>query len=138
MGRSEQNRPPLPASRRWAAALTWVQLVLVSMILIAYGIIRAGWHLGLPAPAEQELVWAANRYIYVGCLLSVAAAVWSHLRGNKVWVSVSAGLPAVLVGWATWDDPYGLMRYLAAVTAFPFALAAVVDVLLARGHRQRR
>lgn len=132
------TKPKSARNRLDVGVLIWVQLMLVSTVLIGYGIVRAGWNLWLPGPAEQELVWAANRYIYVGCALSVAAAVWSHLHGNRVWVSVSAGLPGVLVGWATWDDPYGLLRHLAAVTAFPFALAAVVEVILARGHRLRR
>ncbi|NUT70916.1 hypothetical protein HNO81_06970 [Pseudarthrobacter sp. C4D7] len=107
------------------------------MLLIGYGIVRAGWYLWLPNPAQQEQVWVGNRYVYGGCLLSVTAAAWSHLRGHKVWVSVCAGLPGVLVGWTTWDDPYSLLRCLAAVVTFLPALAAAAEVILARGHRRR-
>lgn len=89
------------------------------MVLIGYGIWRAGWHIWLPSPAEQEKVWTGSLFIYAGCALSLGAAVWSHFRGNPVWGNVCVGLPWVLVGWATLDDPYDLERYLAAVVAFP-------------------
>ncbi|ALV44094.1 hypothetical protein AU252_20335 [Pseudarthrobacter sulfonivorans] len=107
------------------------------MILIGYGITRANWHIWLPAPAEQEEVWIGNRYIFAGCALSLAAAAWSHLRENTVWVSICVGLPGVLVGWGTLEDPYSLLRHLAAVVAFPLALAGVVEVIRVRGRRQR-
>jgi hypothetical protein len=37
------------------------------------------------------------------------------------------GLPGVLVGWAALVQPYSLLRYLAAVLAFPIALAGVAN-----------
>lgn len=123
--------------RRWAGTVAWVLLVLASMVLIGYGIWHAGWHIWLPAPAEQEKVWIGNRYIFAGCALSLTAAVWSHFWGNPVWVSVCVGLPGVLVGWATLDDPYHLERYFAVVVAYPLALAGVAEVIWARGRRQR-
>lgn len=126
-----------PAGRRWAGILAWVLLVLTSIVAIGYGIIRAEWHIELPNPAGQEETWIGSRYIFAGSALSFAAAAWSHLRGNPVWVTVCVGLPGVLVGWATLDDPYSLMRHLAAVVAFPLALGGVVEVLWARGRRQR-
>lgn len=91
----------------------------------------------LPSPAEQEAVWIGSRYIFAGCALSVAAAVWSHLRGNAVWVTVCVAMPGVLVGWAVLQGPYNLGRHFAAVVTFPLALAGVVGVIRARGHRQR-
>lgn len=36
--------------------MAWTLLVLASMVLIGYGTMRANWHIGLPAPAEQEEV----------------------------------------------------------------------------------
>jgi hypothetical protein len=125
------------ARRRWTGTIAWILLVLSSMVLIGYGIARANWHIWLPSPAEQEEVWIGSRYIYAGCMLSLAAAVWSLLRGNPVWVTVCVGLPGLLVGWAAWVNPYNLMRHVAAVVAFPLALAGVVGVIRARGHRQR-
>lgn len=53
-------------------------------------------------------------------------------------MSVCAGLPEVLVGWATLDDPYHLERYLTVVVAYPLALAGVTEVIWARGRRQRQ
>ncbi|WP_205754694.1 hypothetical protein [Pseudarthrobacter sp. NamE2] len=47
-------------------------------------------------------------------------------------MSVCAGLPGLLVGWAALDDPYGLTRHLAAVASFPLALAGIAEVIRAR------
>jgi len=127
----------LEARRRWATTIAWVLLVLASMTLIGYGIARANWHIWLPGPAEQEEVWIGSRYIYAGCALSLASSIWSHVRGNPVWVTVCVGLPGILVSWAALQDPYDLKRHLAAVVTFPLALAGVAEVLSARGRRQR-
>jgi hypothetical protein len=124
-------------SRRWAGTIVWVTLVLASMVLIGYGIARADFHIWLPNPAEQEETWIGGRYILAGCALSLAAALWSHLRGNPVWVTVCVGLPGILVGWAALLNPYNLMRHLAAVVAFRLALAGVAKVVRVRGRRQR-
>jgi hypothetical membrane protein len=123
--------------RRRVGTVAWVLLVLASMVLVGYGIWHAGWHIWLPARAEQEEVWIGNRYISAGCALSLASAVWSHLRGNTVWVSICVGLPGFLVGWATMDSPYDPKRHLAAVVTFPLALAGVAEVIRVRGLRQR-
>lgn len=136
-GRSGYVKPLSEATRRWSRTSAWVLLVLASMVLIGYGIVRAGWHLWLPNPALQEETWIGSRYILAGCALSFAAAAWSHLRGNPVWVSVCVALPGVLVGWAAWTDPYSLLRFLAAVVAFPLALGGAAEVIWARGYRQR-
>ncbi|GLU61517.1 hypothetical protein [Paenarthrobacter ureafaciens] len=125
------------AGRRWTGAIAWVLLVLASLILIGYGIIRAEWHIELPNPAGQEETWIGSRYIFAGCGVSLTAVAWSHLCGNPAWVRVCVGLPGILVGWATLDDPYNLLRHLAAVVSFPLALAGIAGVIWAGGHRQR-
>lgn len=117
--------------------IVWILLVLASLVLIASGIARGGWHIWLPAPAEMEESWIGRRWVYAGCALSFAAAVWSRIRGDQVWVTVCVGLPGALVGWAVLDDPYGLTRHLAAIIAFPLALAGIAQVLRIRGQRQR-
>ncbi|NUS34928.1 MAG: hypothetical protein HOQ04_00415, partial [Pseudarthrobacter sp.] len=101
------------------------------MILIGYGIGLAGWHLWLPAPAGQEESALGTGYIFAGCALSLVAAVWSLIRANPVWVTACAGLPGILVGWATLDDPYDLKRHLAAVVSFPLAISGVAQVIRA-------
>ncbi|TPV50313.1 hypothetical protein FJ661_12260 [Pseudarthrobacter phenanthrenivorans] len=90
----------------------------------------------LPSPAEQERVCAGSLYVLAGSALSIAGAVWSGARENRVWVTVCVGLPGALVGWATLDSPYDLKRHLAAVVSFPLALAAVAEVIRVRGRRQ--
>ncbi|MFD0047017.1 hypothetical protein ACFVGV_17685 [Pseudarthrobacter scleromae] len=124
------------ARRRRTATVSWVLLVLASLVLIGYGIWHAGWHIWLPRGTDQEEVWVGNRYILAGCALSLAAAVWSGARDNRLWVTICVGLPGALVGWATMDSPYDLKRHLAAVASFPLALAAVAEVIGVRGRRQ--
>ncbi|KRE81366.1 hypothetical protein [Arthrobacter sp. Soil764] len=62
---------------RGTGTIAWILLVLTSMVLIGYGVWHAGWHIWLPAPVEQEEVRIGNRYIFAGCALSLATAVWS-------------------------------------------------------------
>ena len=124
------------ANRRRAGTIAWVLLVLASMALIGYGVVRAGWHIWLPVPADQGEVWIGNRFIFAGCALSLAAAVWSGARENRVWVTICVGLPGALVGWATLDNPYDLKRFVAAVVAYPMALGGVAEVIRVRGRRQ--
>ncbi|WP_146187338.1 hypothetical protein [Arthrobacter sp. HMWF013] len=64
-------------------------------------------------------------------------AAWSGARDNRLWVTICVGLPGILVGLATMDSPYDLKRHLAAVVAFPMALAGVVEVIRVRVCRQR-
>lgn len=68
------------------------------MVLIGYGIWHAGWHIRLPRSTDQEEVRVGNRYIFDGCALSLAAAVWSGARDNRVWVTICVGLPGF--SWA--------------------------------------
>ena len=97
----------------------------------------ADWPIWLPAPGEQEEVWAGSRYIFAGCALPLVAAVWSGARDNRIWVTICVGLPGALVGLAALQDPYDLKRHLAAVVAFPLALAGGAEVIRVRGRRQR-
>jgi len=125
------------ARRRWTGATLWILLVLASLVLVGYGIVRGGWSLWLPTPAQMEQSWTGSLYVYAGSAVSLAASAWSHARGNPVWVTVCVGLPGVLVGWAALVDPDSLLRHLAAVVSFPMALSAVAEVIWARGRRQR-
>ncbi|MDQ0827266.1 hypothetical protein QFZ60_003439 [Arthrobacter sp. B2I5] len=124
-------------TRRWAGTSAWILLVLASMVLIGYGLARSTFFIWAPEPALLDAARVGGLFIDAGCMLSLAAAVWSHLRGNPAWVTVCVGLPAVLVGWAALIDAHSLMRHLAAAVAFPLALAGVAEVIWARGHRQR-
>jgi len=125
------------ARRRWAGTTAWALLVLASMALIGAGLWRTLFFVWATEPALVERASIGELYIYAGCVLAVTAAVWSHVRGNPVWVTVCVGLPGILVGWAAWTDPISLMRHLAAVVSYPRALAGVAEVVRARGYRQR-
>ena len=127
----------LDARRRRVGIIAWILVVLASLVLIGYGIWHAGWHIWLPGSGEQEKVWIGNRYILAGSVLSITAALWSGAQDNRVWVSICVGLPGTLVGWAALDSPYDLKRFVAAVVSYPMALAAVAEVIRARGRWQR-
>jgi hypothetical protein len=125
------------AGRRWATTIAWVLLVLASMVLIGIGLTRTLFFIWAPEPAMLQKAKAGGLYINAGCALSLAAAAWSHVRGNPLWVTVCAGLPGALVGWSALVQPYSLLRHLAAVVSFPLALGGVAEVIYPRGRRQR-
>jgi hypothetical protein len=119
------------------ATTAWVLLVLASLVLIGIGLARTLFFVWAPEPAMVEKVRIGTLFIDAGSALSLGAAVWSHVRGNPVWVTVSVAAPAILVGGTALMEPYSLIRHLAAVVAFPLALAGVVESIRVRGRRQR-
>lgn len=125
-----------PVQRRRTGTIAWILLVLASMVLIGTGLARTVFFIWVPEPVMLERARIGNLFITAGCTLSIATAAWSHFRGNRVWVTVIVGLPGLLVGWAALDDPYSLLRHLAAVVSFPLALAGVVEAIRVRGRRQ--
>ncbi|UKA69439.1 hypothetical protein [Arthrobacter sp. FW306-06-A] len=122
---------------RWAGTIAWALLVLGSIALIVIGLSRSMFFIWAPEPALVKTASIASLYIHAGCVLSVTAAVLSHVRGNPVWVTICVGLPGILVGWAAWTNPFSLLRHLAAAVTVPLALGGVAEVLWARGYRQR-
>jgi hypothetical protein len=94
------TKPESAEARRKAATTAWVLLTLASMILIGIGLARTLFFIWAPEPAMLEKARIGGLYINAGCVLSLAAGVWSHVRGNPVGVSVCVGLPGILVGWA--------------------------------------
>lgn len=131
------TRPESIETRRWTAAIVWVLLVLVSMVLIGCGLLETAFFIWAPEPAMLGRERTGGVLIAVGSALSVEAAVWSHVRGNPLWVTICVGLPGVLVGWAALADPYSLLRHVAAVVSFPLALSGVAEVIWAGGRRQK-
>lgn len=108
-----------------------------SMIMIGVGLARTLFFVWAPEPPLVEAARIGGLFIDAGCGLSMAAAVWSHVRGNPLWVTVCVALPGILVGWVAWVEPNSLLRQLAAAVAFPLALGGVAEVIWARGYRQR-
>lgn len=125
------------ASSRWLATTAWILLVATSMVLMAIGLWRSMFFVWAPEPAMVEDARIGSLYIAAGSVPSVAASMWSHVRGNPVWVTLCVAAPAVLVGGTALLEPHSLLRHLAAVVAFPFAVAGIAEVLRVRGHRQR-
>ena len=116
----------------------WVLRVVASMRLIGTGLARTLFFIWAPETPMLEAARAGNSCIFAGSGLCIVAGVWSHYRGDPVWVSICVALPGVLVGWSTLMEPYSLLRHLAAVVAFPLAVCGVAEVIWASGRRQRR
>ncbi|ADX72881.1 hypothetical protein Asphe3_17250 [Pseudarthrobacter phenanthrenivorans Sphe3] len=106
-------------------------------VLIGIGLAQTMLFIWAPEPAMLEKARIGGLFITAGCALSLTAAAWSHLRSNPVWVSIFVGLPGLLVGWAVVEDPYSLLRHLAAVVSFPLALGGITEVIRVRGRRQQ-
>lgn len=85
-------------SRRKVGTIARILLVLTSMALIGYGVWRAGWHIWLPRWTDHEEVGMGNRYIFAGCALSLAAAVWSGARDNRLGSPSASGCRSL--SWA--------------------------------------
>lgn len=88
-----------------------------------------------PVPEFVEDARVGSLYLLGGSAASIAAAVWSFLRGHPHWVTVCVAAPAVVVGGVALVWPYSLLRQLVALLALPGAIAGTVGGLLDRGYR---
>jgi hypothetical protein len=66
------------AGRWWTVTIAWVLLVFASMVLISIGLARTMFFVWAPEPAMLERARVGGLFIDAGCLLSLAAAVWSR------------------------------------------------------------
>ena len=70
-------------------------------------------------------------FMLAGSATSLAAAIWSQVRGNRLWVTICVAAPAVLVGMAMMImTPPSLTPQIAGLIALPAALAGLVGGLL--------
>ncbi|MET3175963.1 UNVERIFIED_ORG: ABC-type xylose transport system permease subunit [Arthrobacter sp. UYCu721] len=125
--------------RGWPGAVLWAILVVASIYLMGSGLLRSFFILGYhPVPGYEEDLRVGSLYILAGSVASLAAAVWSFLRGHPHWVTAWVAAPAVVVGGIAFLWPTSGLRQLAALLALPGAIAGLIGGLVDRGYRRTR
>ncbi len=112
-------------------ALPWAALVVVSIVLTAIALERTAFFVYAPAPEFIDRLRVGRLFMLVGSAASLAAAIWSQVRGNALWVTICVAAPAALVGLAMMVmTPPSLTPQVAGLFALPAALAGLIGGLL--------
>ncbi|MHA7168088.1 hypothetical protein ACX801_07980 [Arthrobacter bambusae] len=111
---------------------------MASVVLMATGLLRATFFGHTATPGFVEDARVGGLFMLAGSVASIAAAVWSFLRGHPHWVTACVAAPAVLLGGYSLLRPYTLDRHIVALIALPAALAGIVGGLIDRGYRRVR
>lgn len=125
--------------RGWPGVILWSILVVASIVLMATGLGRSffigGYH---PVPGLEEDARVGSLYLLAGSAASLAAAVWSFLRGHPHWVTACVAAPAIVVGGVALVVPVSNLRQLVSLLALPGAVAGMIGGLVDRGYRRTR
>jgi len=125
--------------RGWPGVILWALLVVASIVPMVMGLWRSFFILGYhPVPGLEEDARVGSLYILGGSAASLAAAVWSFLRGHPYSVTACVAAPAIVVGGVALVLPYSNLRQLVALLALPGAMAGMVGGLADRGYRRTR
>ena len=130
---SSQNGNERYVVRPWwrGRSLPWAALVLVSIVVTGIALERTAFFVYTPIPEFIERLRVGRLFMLAGSATSLAAAIWSQVRGNPLWVTICVAAPAALAGLATMImTPPSLTPQLAGVIALPAALAGLVGGLL--------
>ena len=120
-----QSKPSRGGLRGWPGTTLWAVLIVASIALIIMGLWRTAFFVYAPEPAMIEKARVGALYVLAGSVASLAATGLSAFLGHPKWIWAFVAAPAVLVGGSTVLDPTSLFRHMAAVVAFPFAVAAL-------------
>jgi hypothetical protein len=130
---SSQNGNERYVVRPWwrGRSLPWAALVVVSIVLTGAALERAAFFVYVPAPEFFERLRVGRLFMLAGSATSLAAAIWSQVRGNPLWVTICVAAPAALVGLAMviMTSP-SLTPQIAGLVALPAALAGLIGGLL--------
>jgi hypothetical protein len=125
--------------RGWPGVILWSILIVASVVLMATGLWRSffigGYH---PVPGLEEDARVGSLYLLAGSAASLAAAVWSFLRGHPHWVTACVAAPAIVVGGVALVLPVSNLRQLVSLLALPGAVAGMIGGLVDRGYRRTR
>lgn len=131
---SSQNGKERYVVRPWwrGRSLPWAGMVVVSIILTGVSLERTAFFVYEPVPAFIERLRVGRLFMLAGPAASLAAAIWSQVRGNPLWVTICVAAPAALAGLATMImTPPSLAPQIAGLIALPAALAGLVGGLSA-------
>ncbi|MGO4186592.1 hypothetical protein [Pseudarthrobacter sp. TAF60_1] len=131
---SSQNGNERYVVRPWwrARSLPWAALVVGAIIVTAIALERTTLFFYATTPEFIERLRVGRLVMLAGAAMSLAAAIWSQVRGHPLWVTVCVASPAVLVGMAimimTVPSP---APQIAALIALPAAIAGLIGGLFA-------
>lgn len=115
--------------------MPWAALVIVSIVLTGIALERTAFFVYEPVPAFVERLRVGRLFMLTGSAASLAAAIWSQVRGNPLWVTICVAAPAVLVGLATMVmTPPSLAPHITGIVALPAAVAGLIGGLLPRNQ----
>ncbi len=129
---SSQNGNERYVVRPWwkARSLRWAALVIVSIVVTGIALERTALFVYTPTPEFIERLRVGRLFMLAGSAASIAAAIWSQVRGNRLWVTICVASPAALVGLATMImTPPSLAPQIAGLFALPAALAGLIGGL---------
>jgi hypothetical protein len=132
---SSQNGNERYVVRPWwrGRSLPWAALVVVSIVLTGIALERTAFFVYAPVPEFIERLRMGRLFMLAGSVTSLAAAIWSQIRGNPLWVTICVAAPAALVGMATMImTPPSLTPQIAGLFALPAALAGLIGGLRSR------
>jgi hypothetical protein len=113
-------------------SLPWAALVVGAIIVTAIALERTTLFAYTPTPEFMERLRVGRLVMLAGAAMSLAAAVWSQVRGSPLWVTVCVASPAVLVGMAIMIMTVpSLAPLTAGLIALPAALAGLIGGLRA-------
>jgi ABC-type enterochelin transport system permease subunit len=116
-------------------SLPWAALVLGAIIVTAMALERTTFFDYAPTPEFLERLRVGRLIMLAGAAMSLAAAVWSQVRGNRLWVTICVASPALLVGMAIMimTTPSRTPQ-IAGLIALPAALAGLIGGVRATDH----
>lgn len=132
---SSENGNESYVVRPWwkGRSLPWAALVVVSIVLTGIALERTAFFVYTPVPEFIERLRVGRLSMLAGSAASLAAAIWSQVRGNPLWVTICVASPAALVGLATMImTPPSLTPHIAGLFALPAAIAGLIGGLLSR------
>ena len=135
---SSQNGKERYVVRPWwrERSLPWAGLVVVSIVLTGVALERTAFFVYEPVPAFIERLRVGRLFMLAGSAASLAAAIWSQVRGNPLWVTICVAAPAALAGLATMImAPPSLAPQIAGLIALPAALAGLIGGASARDRK---
>jgi hypothetical protein len=132
---SSQNGNERYVVRPWwrGRSLPWAALVFGAIVVTAIALERTTFFVYATTPEFIERLRVGRLVMLAGAAMSLAAAIWSQVRGNPLWVTVCVASPAVLVGMAIMIMTVpSATPQVAGLIALPAALAGLIGGMLAR------